>query len=85
MNETLTPKEFRVEGEKGLGDEFLQWSGGGSGGAEVRRSKGANSENRNWSKQAESRGDGLLSEVIQGNICVHIMYTSEVCLCRGRL
>jgi len=27
MNETLTPREFRVEGEKGLGDEFLGWSG----------------------------------------------------------
>jgi CheY-like chemotaxis protein len=27
MNETLPPKEFRVEGEEGVGDEFLEWSG----------------------------------------------------------
>jgi len=24
MSETLIPKKFRVEGEKGLGDEFLE-------------------------------------------------------------
>ena len=28
MSETLTPKEFRVEGEKGVGDEFLECSDG---------------------------------------------------------
>ena len=33
----------------------------------------------------ERRGDGLLSEAFQGNMSVHIMYTSEVWLCRGRL
>ena len=35
--------------------------------------------------RGESRGDGLPCEAIQGNMGVHIMYTSEVCLCRGRL
>ncbi len=27
MNETPTPKEFRVEGEEGVGDECLRWRG----------------------------------------------------------
>jgi hypothetical protein len=28
MSETLTPSEFRVEGEEGVGDECLTWRGG---------------------------------------------------------
>ena len=28
MNETPTPKEFRVEGEEGVGDECVNWRGG---------------------------------------------------------
>lgn len=38
MSETLTPKEFRIEGEKGFGDEFLEWSDGP--GSYFRRGRG---------------------------------------------
>ena len=40
MNETLIPKEFRVEGEEGVGDEFFTWRGGPGSGCERGRGDG---------------------------------------------